>query len=138
MKKQIECFFLSLLYSVLALIFIALTLRLDLSIFEPIFSPYKLNIFKLIKIGTYAFMCLFVLSGCITFVIAAIKNIILFHYFLITPNDDKTINVTVDENYIIRDSFLELSNGKIIPIKIKKIVMNKPENESKEENLEVK
>ena len=126
----------SLLYSVIALLFIYLTMRLDLSIFEPIFSTYDINIFKLIGIGAYAFLYLFVISATIALTIASIKSMILFHSYLF--NNEKVIKVTVDENYIIRDSFLELSNGRIIPISIRKIVMDKPENESNEEIREIK
>lgn len=86
-----------------------------------------------ILMGLYLFFILYVVTIIIFFGIKSIWHMILFHYDILFYNK-KEIHVTVDEDYIIRDSFVELSGGKIIPIKIKKIIMNKPdEQEEKEE-----
>ena len=88
---------------------------------------------EVIMMGVYIFFILFCIATILFFAIKSIWHIILFNYNLFFyEKREGQINVTVDENYIIRDSFVELFDGTTIPIKIRKIVMGKPEEEKEE------
>lgn len=91
------------------------------------------NIGNMIVMGFYAFVILFIVSSAIACAIKSIYHIILFNYEFLFYKEKK-IHVTVDDNRNI-SSYVELSNGKIIPIKIHKVVLNsdKDNTEPKEE-----
>jgi hypothetical protein len=76
-------------------------------------------------------MLLFTFIGSIVSAYKTIYHMVMFYITIFFKNKSK-IHLTVDEEYIIRDSFVELSSGKTIPIKIKKIKWNK--DEVKQEN----
>ena len=119
-------FAMSFLSTVLCIICFRIILLINWREFLSIFNN-NIGFFKLLQIGFYAFLCVLSIIGCIISLIGSIYNMICV--FSVLFFSKKEIHVSVDENYVIRDSFIELSNGKIIPIRIKKIVMNKPENE---------
>lgn len=91
---------------------------------------------NMIKMGICAFGIFFITLSGIAFLINSIKYIILFYYYGLFYNYDKTIHVTVDGNKI--GSYVEFSNGKTIPIKIHKVVMDNNEtvDEAEQENKE--
>ena len=88
---------------------------------------------NMVRMGLYVFLILWLLSLSIATGLKSIWCMILFNYYLFFYNE-KEIHVTVDDNRNI-SSYVELSNGKIIPIKIHKVVLNgdKDNTEPKEE-----
>jgi hypothetical protein len=73
----------------------------------------------------YIFICLFCIMGGLFFLGLSLFHLFMVYYYAFV-NDNRVIHVAVDENDVIQDTFLELSNGKIIPIKITKLKMDKP------------
>lgn len=71
---------------------------------------------------------MFFISFAIANAIKAIYEIILFHYYGLFYKE-REIHITVDENKVIRDSYVKLKNGSIIPIKLHKIVFGELEKE---------
>lgn len=71
---------------------------------------------------------MFFISFAIANAIKAIYELILFHYYGLFYKE-REIHVAVDENKVIRDSYVKLKNGSIIPIKLHKIVFGEPEKE---------
>ena len=59
-----------------------------------------------------------------------------FYYGLYNENNMDKIEIKIDQNNIIRDSYMELSNGNKIPINISKIVTRIPEDSATGENNE--
>lgn len=119
-------FFLALYHVILCVVCTCCSININLNKIIGVF--YTNNIFKVIGICFYIFICLLVIFGSIAFFIGTIFHLIMFYYYaFFYKHNDREINITVDENYIIRDSFVELSNGRIIPIKIKKVSMGNPE-----------
>ena len=78
--------------------------------------------------SVYLFMSLFCIIGTIFFFCLGLYNLFMIFYCVFIT-DNRIIHVAVDENDIIQDTFLELSNGKIIPIKITKLKMDKLKEE---------
>ena len=129
MKNTITHFILSFIYTIFSILCMSCALKINVE--KAMSALFANGIFITISRGFYVFSCLLVLIGSLTFTIGAILHMVLmFYHAFFAYQGGRQINVTVDENYIIRDSFLELSNGKIIPINIKKIVMNKPQNDN--------
>ena len=131
--------FKSLVYAIGFSLMVHIVMRYDLpgSIKEIIEYGWAYSFKGIMKTGFQ----LFIISLCIISIIfCGIKSIwhmILYNYNLFFyENEKKVIKVTVDENYTIRDSFVELFDGRIIPIDIKKIAINKPEEEKEEEKEE--
>ena len=92
---------------------------------------------KVIITPLYIFMVLFFLLLLISLIIKAIQEIISFFYYAFFYNNkyDK-MEIKIDQNNIIKESFIQFKNGDILPITISKIVTNVPVtiNEEKEEN----
>lgn len=118
----------SLLYSIGAIIGVCGLLKIDYSIIITFFTEGNLNFFKFLTGCVWIWFLLFMISTCIAFIIKSLYSLALFHYYSLFYTD-REINVYVDENRIIRDSFVELSDGRVIPIKIRKIIMGKSDNE---------
>lgn len=97
-----------------------------MKLFDPGISTFK----DVIACTLMIFICLFGIIGTIFFFCLSVYNLMMVFVrtFII---DNRMIHVAVDENHIIQDTFLELSNGKIIPIKITKLKMDKPKEENK-------
>lgn len=92
----------------------------------------KIGFFDYLKIAFLGCIDILVISTTIAFIISAIYNIVLYQYYSLFYYN-RIIRLTVDQNYIIRDSFVELSDGRTIPIRISKIMMGKPEEEKEEQ-----
>ena len=97
-----------------------------MKLFDPGISTFK----DVIACTLMIFICLFGIIGTVFFFCLALYNLIMVFVrtFII---DNRMIHVAIDENNIIQDTFLELSDGKIIPIKITKLKMNNPKEENK-------
>ena len=67
---------------------------------------------------------------CIT--LKAIYHLIAFFCLFMGLGNKSEIHLTVDENHYIKECFVELASGKIIPIRISKVKWNKPDDEVKE------
>lgn len=76
------------------------------------------------------FLVLFVSMGLVCHSILAIWYMISYYYYTFFYNK-KEIHLIIDENQYIRDSYVELKNGRTIPIKINKVKWKKPK-ETKE------
>ena len=74
-------------------------------------------------------------SIAISFSIKAIYELILFNYHGLFYKE-KQIHVTINEDNAIVDTYLETSNGKIIPIKIRRIKLPQPNNKEVNESGE--
>ena len=94
------------------------------------------SIKNMVCMGFYVFLILWLLSLSIASGLKSIWCMILFNYYLFFYNEEK-IHVTVDNNRNI-SSYAELSNGKIIPIKIHKVVLNEDKTEDNAEPKEEK
>ena len=88
------------------------------------------NFGAMIANGTLLYALLFMLIGSIVFAFKLVYHMIAFYVSIFFINKAK-INLNVDEDFIIRDSYVELSSGKTIPIKINKIKWNISKDELK-------
>lgn len=81
-----------------------------------------------VLICVYTFMTLFIIMAVIFFFGMTLYHLFMAFYCAFVT-DNRVVHVAVDENDVIQDTFLELSNGKIIPIKITKLKMDKLKEE---------
>ena len=83
-------------------------------------------------VSAQTFGCMFFVTFSISNGIKAIYEIILFHYYGLFYKE-REIHMNVDENNVIRDSYVKLRSGKISPINIHKITFGKLEENVTEE-----
>lgn len=97
-------------------------------VMKNLYDPGISNFKDVIACMMMVIICLFGIIGTIFFFCLTVYDMaMIFICTFIT--DNRKIHVAVDENHIIHDTFLELSNGKIIPIKITKLKMEKSKEE---------
>lgn len=98
-------------------------------------SKYSYTIKNMIAISTLIFIILLMLFIIISFLLKSIQNLFLgFYYGLFyNPKHDK-MYIKIDQDDIIRESFMELKNGEKIPIFISRIVTHQPESTTGENN----
>lgn len=90
---------------------------------------------KNFKFSTIIYLCNVILAITLTvasfigFTLKALVSIILAFYYSLFYNDRCTrMQIKIDENNRIKESYMELKNGDIIPLIISKIVADKPIN----------
>lgn len=127
--KQIKHFLSSILYSFLSVMYFYLILKfVDVNLLLNFNNFWEFPDFRhLVVYSLYLSICLFFIFGGVCFSIKTIYHMVLFYYKTFVKSYDEQINLAVDENNIIRKSYVEFSNGKIIPINITKIHWENPE-----------
>ena len=121
-------FILSWLYSILSLLFINLSIKFNvLDLYALLLEEdFKFaGIMDFIGSASILYCGLFILMGTLFFIGLAIYHLAMIYYYTFAYKSRK-IHTIVDENDIIQDTYLELADGKIIPIKITRLVMDKP------------
>lgn len=95
------------------------------------------SIWDFVLVGFFVFCDIFAISIGIFSLIKLVYHLVVAwaSIFNLDKKLDKIIYLDVDDNNIIRNSFVELSDGKIIPIKINRIVTR---NLDKEKEVEEK
>ena len=87
------------------------------------------------------FIFLVAVFASLSFIVGAIMNMFLFFYytFFYTFKFSK-MEILIDQNDFIQDSFVEYKNGDRLPVEIKRMVTNLPKepNEVVEEKVEIK
>lgn len=129
-------FFASILQMIMFVLFTKIFhLDMLIGVITKLLDPGISNFKDVIACTFMIFICLFGIIGTVFFFCLALYNLIMVFIctFII---DNRIIHVSVDENHIIQDTFLELSNGKIIPIKITKLKMDKPKEVLEEKKVE--
>lgn len=126
-----KSFFISLAATIMCL--------LAVQIMIPLFKKEMINIsssitfygLKAFSSWIIIFFTIFVVLAAISFTIKAIWELILFFYFTIFYVDKyDSVNLSVDQNNVIRESYVEFKNGQKVPIQISKIVYNNPQENS--------
>lgn len=94
---------------------------------------YKNKFAAYVSIALWVFSILFFMGTLISSIIKVIYHMILYCYYTFFYGSSYSkIHLKIDENDIIRESYVELKNKKIVPIEISRVIIKKPEVE--EEN----
>lgn len=98
-------------------------------------DKYTYNIKNLFIFSVLSFSALLLIFMVISFTLKSLQNLFLgFYYGLFyNPKHDK-MHIKIDQDDIIRESFMELKNGERIPVFISRIVTHKPESNVGENN----
>lgn len=132
-------FFRSFFVSLAATIISLFTIQIMIPIFLKEVNNISLGIpfygFKAFGCWIILFLTVFCVFGSIFFILKSIIELIKFFYFSLfyTGKNYDKINLTVDQNNIIRESFVEFKNGQRLPIEINKIVYNPDAEDKKQE-----
>lgn len=98
-------------------------------------DKYVYNIKNLFIFSVVSFIALLSVFGVISFALKALQNLFLgFYYGLFYNPKYDNMHIKIDQDDIIRESFMELKNGEKIPIFISRIVTHKPESNTGENN----
>ena len=98
-------------------------------------SKFTFTIKNGFVISLKIFIVLLLVSGTIVFTIKTIQCLFLAYYYglFYNPKYDN-MHIKIDQDGIIRESFIELKNGEKIPVFISRIVTHKPESNTGENN----
>ena len=88
-----------------------------------------------IIIGFVIFVLLLSIIATVTFIIKAFQHLLSFFYYGFFYNYDK-MQIKIDEENKIQESYMELKNGKIIPINISRVSIKVPPIEENNETIE--
>ena len=137
--EALKRFLFAYLYTILSIIFIGFSIKLA-NIVLPLLNDYKYIFDHPLKAGTMIFAAILSVTGSVTFIMITIYNIIAFMYYAffeqMRPSDTSIMNIVLDENNMIRDSFMEYENGKKVPVYIKRIISKVPPVTSQPEQQE--
>lgn len=98
-------------------------------------NKYSYTIKNMIVISTLVFIILLMVFIIISFALKSLQNLFLgFYYGLFYNPKYDNMHIKIDQDDIIRESFMELKNGDKIPIFISRIVTHKPESNTGENN----
>ena len=96
---------------------------------------YTYSIKNLFIISVLSFSALLLIFMVISFTLKSLQNLFLgFYYGLFYNPKYDNMHIKIDQDDIIRESFMELRNGEKIPIFISRIVTHKPESNTGENN----
>lgn len=123
--EQLRRLFFSYISSILGIFFINHVNKM-IPVIVLLVTDYKYSLEHWFDTSIKIFLFGLVVFGSITLIISFIYNMVLFFYYAFFSQFDKLIKmeVMIDENDIIRESFMEYKNGKKIPVNIKRIYIN--------------
>lgn len=130
MEKSLICLFKSIWYLLLTITCRSLLIQNWFPLIDEIDNKYEtigifFTDFGVIKTTLIIFCVVFFIVSAICFVIKAIYNLWLFFYYqLFYNNKYNKIQVNINEENKITDSYLEFNNGDRVPLYITKIVGN--------------
>lgn len=133
-------FFKSLWYTIISLISISFIIEKCIQFLKKIINTYTtsgevLKQFSIITISIFIFFFMFVSMACLCFIFKALYNLWLFFYYsLLCTYSYSRVQINVDENNIIKDSYIEFSNGDKVPLDITKIVSNVTDENNAQDN----
>lgn len=132
-------FFKSAAYTILGVLYTIITMKFYGTVLHLISNFDIFNNFSIkdtIILSFDVFILLFFIAVCITCFIKGIQYLyILFRdSFFKKQTDFKQMNIRIDENNVIRESYMELKNGEIIPIDIKQIILQNEVKQTQQED----
>lgn len=132
-------FFKSAAYIILGVLYTIITMKFYGTVLYLISNFDIFNNFSIkdtIILSFDIFILLFFIAVCITCFIKGIQHLyILFRdSFFKKQTDFKQMNIRIDKNNIIRESYMELKNGEIIPIDIKQIILQNEVKQTQQED----
>ena len=133
-----KSFFASLVATIISLFTMQIMIPLFLKEVNKISSSITFYGFKAFGSWLIIFFTSFCVLGSIFFILKAIIEMIKFFYYSIFYNGNQydKINLSVDQDNIIRESYVEFKNGQKLPIDIRKIVYNPVEEKQEEKKGE--
>lgn len=89
---------------------------------SSIFGMYGFSFLDVIKIGSILYLYLLGTSFCIFLIYKALNNMYIFFYLFGGPKFKfDNVNITIDEDNCITESYMQFRDGTQIPINIRKM-----------------
>lgn len=99
------------------------------NLFNELINSKYFNFFQPIKLGLMISGIIFSISVCIFSVYKIFYN--LFKFYTGDNISINNVHITVDDNFVLRDSYMEFSDGTKVPVHITKLSFKKSEEENK-------
>lgn len=102
-----------------------------------VFSFNHIGIMNIARLTTLIFLDVLLAAICLAFILKTLQNFLLFIYYLLFYDISKIykkLNIRINDNDEISGSFMELKNGKIIPVSINRLHVDLTEVKQINEN----
>ena len=122
-------------YCHLAILMITLFINLHFEIVQNLNIDvfYQFNIKLILRLGFMLFLYIFSIIGSLASLLVVIWTLVKsFYYSFFYEIKNSRVFMSIDESNVIQESFVELANGKKIPIDIRKIITKVPSENSSE------
>lgn len=122
-------------YCYLAILMITLFINLHFEIVQNLNIDvfYQFNIKLILRLGFMLFLYIFSIIGSLALLLVVIWTLVKsFYYSFFYEIKNSRVFMSIDESNVIQESFVELANGKKIPIDIRKIITKVPSENSSE------
>lgn len=119
----------------LAILMITLFINLHFEIVQNLNIDifYQFNIKLILRLGFMLFLYIFSIIGSLASLLVVIWTLVKsFYYSFFYEIKNSRVFMSIDESNVIQESFVELANGKKIPIDIRKIITKVPSENSSE------
>lgn len=91
---------------------------------DLVFNLHAIGFPNIVKLTYFIFFDILLAVFCLVFAFKTLQSFFLFIYYLVFFDPSKMykeLNIQIDDNDAIHKSFIELKNGKVIPVKISRI-----------------